>query len=178
MASSHVVSSNHLAISGRPLQFKTNAQMRMKHGDNPERFMDSEVDLATEIKRLFVVASSPELYPELVNVGAVPTILELLRCGHQEGLIPTPGKLQGHRDLLPRAWLVWLRVGSSLFHFQTASHLRASLSSRRLIGMIPRPALYPSACSVWPKASGQGCGADQACRFKRPALPENYRGRL
>jgi len=60
-------------------KFKTNAQMRMKHSEQPERFMDSEVELATEIKRLFIIAGSPELYPELVNLGAVPTLLDLLR---------------------------------------------------------------------------------------------------
>uniref|UniRef100_A0A061R0X7 Beta-catenin-like protein 1 n=1 Tax=Tetraselmis sp. GSL018 TaxID=582737 RepID=A0A061R0X7_9CHLO len=60
-------------------KYKANAQMRMKHGDQPERFMESEVELASEIKRLFIIAGSPELYPELVNLSAVPTLLELLR---------------------------------------------------------------------------------------------------
>jgi beta-catenin-like protein 1 len=51
----------------------------MKYSDTPEKFMDSEVELASEIKKLFVIAGSPELYPELVSLGAVPTLLELLR---------------------------------------------------------------------------------------------------
>ncbi len=53
--------------------------MRMKHADQADKFMDSEVELASEIKRLFVIAGSPELYPELVNLNTLPTILELLR---------------------------------------------------------------------------------------------------
>lgn len=60
-------------------KYQTNVQQRMKYSDTPEKFMDSEVELASEIKKLFVIAGSPELYPELVSLGAVPTLLELLR---------------------------------------------------------------------------------------------------
>ncbi len=50
----------------------------MKHADAPEKFMDSEVELDCEIKNLAAVASDPELYPVLVELGAVPSLLALL----------------------------------------------------------------------------------------------------
>lgn len=38
----------------------------MKYADQPDRFMDSEADLDEAVKALMVVASAPDLYPELV----------------------------------------------------------------------------------------------------------------
>ncbi len=45
--------------------------------------MDSEVDLDEAVRQLQAVASAPELYPELVRLGAVPEIVNLL--GHENG---------------------------------------------------------------------------------------------
>jgi beta-catenin-like protein 1 len=39
----------------------------MKYADQPERFMDSETDLDEAVKAMLVVASAPDLYPELVS---------------------------------------------------------------------------------------------------------------
>lgn len=39
-------------------QYKENMEMRMKHADAPERFMDSEVDLDEAVKRLLAVRTS------------------------------------------------------------------------------------------------------------------------
>ena len=49
-----------------PLQIKANLQMRTRYPDQPEKFMQSEVDLDDEVKKLLVMAGSPELYPVLV----------------------------------------------------------------------------------------------------------------
>lgn len=38
----------------------------MKYADQPDRFMESEADLDEAVKALLVVASAPDLYPELV----------------------------------------------------------------------------------------------------------------
>ena len=40
--------------------------MRTRYPDQPEKFMQSEVDLDDEVKKLLVMAGSPELYPVLV----------------------------------------------------------------------------------------------------------------
>ena len=43
-------------------QINSNTQMRMKYADQPERFMDSELELYQSLKGLHAVAASPELY--------------------------------------------------------------------------------------------------------------------
>lgn len=64
-------------------QARDNLEARIKHADAPERFMDSEVDLDEAVRQLQAVASAPELYPELVRLGAVPEVVNLL--GHENG---------------------------------------------------------------------------------------------
>lgn len=52
--------------------------MRMKYADQPEKFMESELDLDEEVQRLLAVAGSPELYPDFVKLGAVENLMALL----------------------------------------------------------------------------------------------------
>ena len=49
--------------------------MRMKHIDEPEKFMESELELHAEINELYAIAASPELYPTFVEAGSVNSIL-------------------------------------------------------------------------------------------------------
>lgn len=56
-------------------KIKQNQKMRMKHPDEPLKFLDSEVELHAELEELCAVAASPELYPILVSEGAVTSIL-------------------------------------------------------------------------------------------------------
>lgn len=60
------------------VQYKENLEMRMKYADQPQKFMESEVDLDEEVQRLLVVAGSPELYPDFVKSGAVENLMALL----------------------------------------------------------------------------------------------------
>ncbi|CAM9345348.1 unnamed protein product [Ectocarpus sp. 4 AP-2014] len=55
-----------------------NQMMRVKFPEQPARFVDSEVELDAAIKSLSVVAATPELYPALVDAGAVNSLLGLL----------------------------------------------------------------------------------------------------
>lgn len=55
-----------------------NQEMRMKFPDNPEKFMESEIDLHGVIQELKTLATVPDLYPVLVELHAVPSLLELL----------------------------------------------------------------------------------------------------
>eukprot|EP01137_Pigoraptor_chileana_P031567 Opistho-2@19578 len=57
-----------------------NQELRVKYIDQPERFMESEVELHEEIQRLHVLATAPELYAELVQLNVIPSIVGLL--GH------------------------------------------------------------------------------------------------
>ncbi|CAN0523821.1 unnamed protein product, partial [Ectocarpus sp. 8 AP-2014] len=52
--------------------------MRVKFPEQPARFVDSEVELDAAIKSLSIVAAAPELYPALVDAGAVNSLLGLL----------------------------------------------------------------------------------------------------
>ncbi|KAF0297570.1 Beta-catenin-like protein 1 [Amphibalanus amphitrite] len=55
-----------------------NQEMRTKYADAPERFLDSELELHESIQALHAVATGPELYPRLVGLGAVSSLLALL----------------------------------------------------------------------------------------------------
>ena len=59
-------------------RYAANQTARLKHADEPDKFVDSEVDLDEEIKRLGTLAGYPELYPEFCRLNAVPSILALL----------------------------------------------------------------------------------------------------
>lgn len=59
-------------------RLKENIEARLKFPDQPERFADSEVELHEELEKLKILAGAPELYPELVNLNAIPSILNLL----------------------------------------------------------------------------------------------------
>ncbi|KHG04611.1 Beta-catenin-like protein 1 [Gossypium arboreum] len=59
-------------------RLKENIEARLKYPDQPERFADSEVELHEELEKLKILSGAPELYPELVNLNAIPSILNLL----------------------------------------------------------------------------------------------------
>lgn len=66
-------------VLGLEKKLSKNHEMRMKHFKDPSKFAESEVDLDDEIKNLHVLATAPELYPELVKLNTHITILELLQ---------------------------------------------------------------------------------------------------
>lgn len=55
-----------------------NQEMRIKFPDNPEKFMESEIDLHGMIEELKIVATVPDLYSVLVDLNTIPSLLELL----------------------------------------------------------------------------------------------------
>lgn len=59
-------------------KLRDNLEARMKYLDQPDKFVESEVDLDEEIKKLHALAAAPDLYPELVRLNAVPSLLGLL----------------------------------------------------------------------------------------------------
>uniref|UniRef100_A0A2P2K8M8 Uncharacterized protein MANES_02G082200 n=1 Tax=Rhizophora mucronata TaxID=61149 RepID=A0A2P2K8M8_RHIMU len=59
-------------------RYKENIEARLKYPDQPERFADSEVELHQELEKLKILAGGPELYPDLVNLNAIPSIIGLL----------------------------------------------------------------------------------------------------
>jgi beta-catenin-like protein 1 len=55
-----------------------NQEMRIKFGDNPTKFMDSEMELFDTIQEMHVLSTQPELYHIIVNLNIIPTLLGLL----------------------------------------------------------------------------------------------------
>ncbi|KAG0167587.1 hypothetical protein DFQ28_000837 [Apophysomyces sp. BC1034] len=55
-----------------------NQEQRMRYAETPEKFMESEADLDEEIKNLLSLTQVPELYPEIVKLGSVPSLMSLL----------------------------------------------------------------------------------------------------
>ncbi|XP_033219184.1 beta-catenin-like protein 1 [Belonocnema kinseyi] len=55
-----------------------NQEMRVKFPDQPEKFMESEIELHETIQELRQVSTTPDLYPTMVELSLVPSLLELL----------------------------------------------------------------------------------------------------
>ena len=71
-----------------------NQMMRMKHPNDPEKFMDSEVDLNSEINDLYALAASPELYTIFVENGSMESVLSMLAHENTDISICAIGLLQ------------------------------------------------------------------------------------
>ncbi|KAJ7000254.1 uncharacterized protein [Populus alba] len=59
-------------------KYKENIESRLKYPDQPEKFADSEIDLHNELHKLKILSSAPELYPDLINLNTIPSVLSLL----------------------------------------------------------------------------------------------------
>lgn len=57
---------------------RLNQQQRSKFLNEPERWVESEADLDSEIKQLTVLAGAPELYPDIISLGFGDSVLSLL----------------------------------------------------------------------------------------------------
>ncbi|KAM3617612.1 uncharacterized protein V6R79_008879 [Siganus canaliculatus] len=55
-----------------------NQELRIKFPDNPEKFMESELDLNDIIQEMHVIATMPDLYHLLVELNAVHSLMGLL----------------------------------------------------------------------------------------------------
>ncbi|CAH1403318.1 unnamed protein product [Nezara viridula] len=55
-----------------------NQEMRIKFPDSPEKFMESEVELHEVIQEMHAIATVPDLYPIMVQLNSIPSLLELL----------------------------------------------------------------------------------------------------
>lgn len=59
-------------------QVLKNQEMRVKFPNQPEKFMESELELNEEIQRLHVISTVPEHYTVLVEVNIIQTLVGLL----------------------------------------------------------------------------------------------------
>ncbi|KMT13315.1 hypothetical protein BVRB_4g084580 [Beta vulgaris subsp. vulgaris] len=75
-------------------RLRDNIEARLKYSDQPEKFADSEVELHEELEKLKVLAAGPELYPELVSLNTIPSILSLLNHENSDIAIDVVSLLQ------------------------------------------------------------------------------------
>uniref|UniRef100_A0A3B3WK05 Beta-catenin-like protein 1 n=1 Tax=Poecilia mexicana TaxID=48701 RepID=A0A3B3WK05_9TELE len=66
-----------------------NQELRIKFPDNPEKFMESELDLNDIIQEMHVIATMPDLYHLLVELNAVHSLLGLLSHENTDILLNT-----------------------------------------------------------------------------------------
>ena len=72
-------------------KFNKNQMMRMKFSDNPEKFMDSEIELNVEINNLYTLAASPELYPAFIQSGSLQSVMGMITHENTDISINTIG---------------------------------------------------------------------------------------
>lgn len=76
-----------------------NQELRIKHVDAPEKFMESEIDLHEEIEKLHVLATVPELYPTMVEMNCLQTMIGLLSHENSDIIIAVVSLLQELTDV-------------------------------------------------------------------------------
>lgn len=79
-------------------RLRDNLEARMKYVDHPDKFADSELELHEELVRLKALAGAPELYPELVHLNAIPSIVGLLTHENTDIAVDVVGLIQDLTD--------------------------------------------------------------------------------
>ncbi|KAI4389358.1 hypothetical protein MLD38_001590 [Melastoma candidum] len=79
-------------------RLKENIEARLKYPDQPDKFADCEVDLHDDLQKLRVLAGGSELYPDLVALNAVPSLLGLLSHDNIDIAIEVVNLLQDLTD--------------------------------------------------------------------------------
>nr|XP_018911926.1 PREDICTED: beta-catenin-like protein 1 isoform X2 [Bemisia tabaci] len=94
---------NESTIKRMVLQFEKralkNQEMRIKFPDAPEKFLESEMELHEAIQELHAIATVPDLYPLMVQLQAIPSILELLSHDNTDIAVAVVDLLQELTDV-------------------------------------------------------------------------------
>jgi beta-catenin-like protein 1 len=71
-------------VSTLERKYNQNVEARIKYSLEPQKFLESEIELDEAVRAMTAVATSPELYPDLVaTTGAVGTFISLIH--HENG---------------------------------------------------------------------------------------------
>ena len=172
----------------------SNAELRLRFASTPLRFLDSEVELHEAVRAVAAVATSPELYPELLGSGGLEEVVALL--AHDNADIANAAVASLH-DLLDADTLQALEQSTAeearrrLVHCSTTTAHSVSNTPCSACSPLPSSArsspatLFPR-CSVTragsciSQPSGAGCErgvhnarllmADGCCCFSTAAL--------
>jgi beta-catenin-like protein 1 len=66
-------------VAGVERRVRRNQELRIKYSDDPQRFLESELELNELLTKLSALAGEPVLYTQLVEQQTVPLLLELLQ---------------------------------------------------------------------------------------------------
>lgn len=75
-----------------------NQEMRIKF-NQPEKFMESEIELFDVIQQLSAISTVPDLYPLLVDLNGIPSLLELLNHANTDVSVAIVNLLQELTDV-------------------------------------------------------------------------------
>uniref|UniRef100_A0AAG5CUI9 Beta-catenin-like protein 1 N-terminal domain-containing protein n=2 Tax=Anopheles atroparvus TaxID=41427 RepID=A0AAG5CUI9_ANOAO len=76
-----------------------NQEMRIKFPENAEKFMESEIELNDAIQEMHALATVPDLYPLLVELNGVASLLELLSHQNSDISVAVVNLLQELTDV-------------------------------------------------------------------------------
>lgn len=79
-------------------RLRDNIEARLKYPNQPDKFADSEIELHEEIQKLKILAGGPELYPDLVSLNTIQSILGLLSHDNTDIAMDTVSLLQDLTD--------------------------------------------------------------------------------
>ncbi|KAJ8618457.1 hypothetical protein MRB53_014643 [Persea americana] len=79
-------------------RLRDNLEARMKYPDNPDKFAESEIELHDDLQKLRILAGGPDLYPDLVALNAVPSLLGLLSHDNSDIAVDVVALLQDLTD--------------------------------------------------------------------------------
>ena len=85
-------------LLGFEKQVLKNQEMRVKFPDQPERFMESEIELNEEIQKLHIISTVPTMYDILIEVNVVQTLVGLLSHDNSDIAIAVVDLLQQLTD--------------------------------------------------------------------------------
>lgn len=71
-----------------------NQKMRVKFSADPEKFMESEMELHDQIQELYTIGAYPELFVDLVDYGSMPSILGMITHENTDISLAALGLLQ------------------------------------------------------------------------------------
>lgn len=58
--------------------YKINSDLRMRYPNQPDKFIDSEVDLDEDLRKLLILPAYPQLYPIFYSSNALSIVIQLL----------------------------------------------------------------------------------------------------
>uniref|UniRef100_A0A7N0UXI7 Beta-catenin-like protein 1 N-terminal domain-containing protein n=1 Tax=Kalanchoe fedtschenkoi TaxID=63787 RepID=A0A7N0UXI7_KALFE len=85
-------------VLGFERRLRDNIAARLKYPDLPDKFADTEIELHEEIQKLRVLAGAPELYPDMVNLNVIPSIVNLLAHDNSDIAVDAVNLLQDLTD--------------------------------------------------------------------------------